>query len=147
MPPTLLYNVYKDPGLCRVVHNTFYSIYTKQKPINVSSCSSESKLIENLHDLHTVQLFPATFVTVHSVCTYAILFCIQKIMNTLLLIGLVLQADHECSVPGWEPPLLEEVGGRGGWVYQGRTEYYVNCHIQVKPISWLFSNYHGYIHC
>jgi hypothetical protein len=30
----------------------------------------------------------------------------------------------------WEPPPLMEVED-GGWVYQGRTEYYVNCHVQV----------------
>ncbi len=30
----------------------------------------------------------------------------------------------------WEPPQLMEVED-GDWVYQGRTEYYVNCHVQV----------------
>ena len=39
-------------------------------------------------------------------------------------------ADEE--EPSWFPPLLESIEN-GSWVYQGRSEYHVNCHIQDIP--------------
>ena len=39
-------------------------------------------------------------------------------------------ADKE--EPAWFPPILEEVED-GSWVYQGRNEYHVNCHLQDIP--------------
>jgi hypothetical protein len=57
----------------------------------------------------------------------------QHILKTTLNVGvytadmIYVQAE---AVASWEPPLLEEVD-QGGWIYQGRSEYYVNCHIQV----------------
>ena len=41
-------------------------------------------------------------------------------------------ADHES--PAWEPPVIPEVES-GQWVYQGRNEFYVNCHVQVNFIA------------
>ena len=35
--------------------------------------------------------------------------------------------------PSWWPPVLEEVES-GEWVYQGRNEFTVNCHIQVTGV-------------
>ena len=39
-------------------------------------------------------------------------------------------ADQE--EPDWFPPILDDVED-GSWVYQGRNEYHVNCHIQDIP--------------
>ena len=44
------------------------------------------------------------------------------------LIFLWYHADHE--EPDWSPPAIQEIES-GEWLYQGRNEFYVNCHIQV----------------
>lgn len=35
--------------------------------------------------------------------------------------------------PAWEPPVIPEVES-GAWVYQGRNEFFVNCHVQVSSL-------------
>ena len=35
--------------------------------------------------------------------------------------------------PAWEPPVIPEVES-GAWVYQGRNEFFVNCHVQVRRL-------------
>ena len=45
------------------------------------------------------------------------------------LIFLWHHADQE--EPSWNPPAIPEIES-GDWVYQGRNEFYVNCHIQVQ---------------
>ena len=37
-------------------------------------------------------------------------------------------ADSE--PPSWYPPVIDQIE-EGDWVYQGRNEFFVNCHIQV----------------
>ena len=45
--------------------------------------------------------------------------------------GLVLLWHHADGLPpSWDPPVIDEVED-GDWVYQGRNEFIVNCHIQV----------------
>ena len=47
--------------------------------------------------------------------------------------NLVFMWHHaEQEEPGWFPPVLDCVED-GSWVYQGRNEYHVNCHIQDIP--------------
>ena len=43
-------------------------------------------------------------------------------------------ADSES--PNWEPPIIPEVES-GAWVYQGRNEFFVNCHVQVSDIMMM----------
>ena len=45
--------------------------------------------------------------------------------------GLVMVWHHvDGDQPSWYPPAISQVES-GQWVYQGRNEFYVNCHIQV----------------
>ena len=48
------------------------------------------------------------------------------------LVYLWYHADQE--EPSWSPPAIPEIES-GDWVYQGRNEFYVNCHIQVTTTS------------
>lgn len=36
----------------------------------------------------------------------------------------------EDAAPTWTVPRIEEIQS-GDWVYRGRTEHYINCHIEV----------------
>ena len=45
--------------------------------------------------------------------------------------GLIFVWHHaDLEEPAWSPPVIEEIES-GEWLYQGRNEFYVNCHIQV----------------
>ena len=45
--------------------------------------------------------------------------------------GLIMVWHHaDGDPPSWHPPTISQVES-GQWVYQGRNEFYVNCHIQV----------------
>ena len=59
--------------------------------------------------------------------------CIISVIRPCLerngLIMMWYHADEES--PSWQPPEIDEVEN-GDWVYQGRNEFYVNCHIQVQ---------------
>ena len=45
--------------------------------------------------------------------------------------GLVMLWHHaDNEQPSWDPPVIDQVE-EGDWVYQGRNEFIVNCHIQV----------------
>ena len=47
--------------------------------------------------------------------------------------GLIFVWHHaDLEEPAWSPPVIEEIES-GEWLYQGRNEFYVNCHIQVDP--------------
>lgn len=48
-------------------------------------------------------------------------------------------ADHRD--PSWYPELATEIA-TNQWVYQGRTEHFVNCHIQVTSLIGLHSSAH-----
>ena len=69
--------------------------------------------------------------------------------------GLVMVWHHvDGDQPSWYPPAISQVES-GQWVYQGRNEFYVNCHIQVcydlqkKECLILEKNcvYHVYFTC
>lgn len=40
----------------------------------------------------------------------------------------------EGSEPTWKIPVIPEIQ-QGQWVYKGRTEHYINCHIEVRSSS------------
>jgi len=47
--------------------------------------------------------------------------------------GLIMIWHHaDSESPTWEPPIIPEVES-GAWVYQGRNEFFVNCHVQDIP--------------
>ena len=49
--------------------------------------------------------------------------------------GMIMMWHHaEGESPSWYPPEIEQVTS-GDWVYQGRNEFYVNCHIEVMSIN------------
>ena len=54
----------------------------------------------------------------------------MKIFTFTKLVMIWHHADQD--EPGWYPPVIEPVQD-DSWVYQGRTEYHVNCHIQDIP--------------
>ena len=52
--------------------------------------------------------------------------------------GLVMVWHHaDGDLPSWHPPAIGQVES-GQWVYQGRNEFYVNCHIQVSKLMNIY---------
>jgi cholesterol 7-dehydrogenase len=55
-----------------------------------------------------------------------------KSYNTMELNGWIYLWHHaEGAEPHWIPPDIEEIQN-GQWVYGGRSEHYINAHIEVK---------------
>lgn len=46
--------------------------------------------------------------------------------------GWIFVWNHAEGESSWDIPIIEEIE-TGEWVFQGRNEYYVNCHIQEIP--------------
>lgn len=46
--------------------------------------------------------------------------------------GFIFMWHHAEGIePNWEPPEIEEIS-RGEWTYRGRSEHFVNAHIEVS---------------
>lgn len=41
--------------------------------------------------------------------------------------------------PNWTPPEIEQITA-GSWLYKGRTEHYINAHIEVRNIMAVAKN-------
>ena len=69
-----------------------------------------------------------------------------KSYKTLEYNGFIHMWYHaEDAEPDWTPPELVNISN-GNWAFRGRTEHYVNCHIQVCISSWTMTFY-GFLSC
>lgn len=59
--------------------------------------------------------------------------------------GWIFVWNHSEGETPWEIPIIEEIE-TGEWVFQGRNEYYVNCHIQEIPENGADVNHLSAVH-